>query len=44
MCIRDRFKSMSTPGKENEERGFNEFRIEDKKDEEEIYALSLIHI
>ena len=32
------FKSMSTPGKENEERGFNEFRIEDKKDEEEIYA------
>jgi type VI secretion system secreted protein VgrG len=25
------FKSMSTPGKENEPRGFNEFRIEDKR-------------
>ena len=31
------FKSMSTPGKENEERGFNELRIEDKKGQEEIY-------
>lgn len=31
------FKSMSTPGEEEEERGFNEFRIEDKKGEEEIY-------
>ncbi len=31
------FKSMSTPGKEGEARGFNEFRIEDKKGEEEIY-------
>lgn len=31
------FKSMSTPGEEDEERGFNEFRIEDKKGEEEIY-------
>ena len=32
------FKSMSTPGKEGEERGFNEIRIEDKKGEEEIYV------
>jgi type VI secretion system secreted protein VgrG len=32
------FRSMSTPGEENEERGFNEFRIEDKKGEEEIYV------
>ena len=32
------FKSMSTPGKENEERGFNEFRIEDKAGEEEIFV------
>ena len=31
------FKSMSTPGKENETRGFNELRIEDKKGAEEIY-------
>jgi hypothetical protein len=29
---------MSTPGKEGEERGFNELRIEDKKGEEEIYV------
>ena len=32
------FKSMSTPGKENEARGFNEFRVEDKKGQEEIYV------
>ena len=32
------FKSMSTPGKEGEERGFNELRIEDKKGGEEIYV------
>ena len=32
------FKSMSTPGKEGEDRGFNELRIEDKKGEEEIYV------
>jgi type VI secretion system secreted protein VgrG len=31
------FKSMSTPGKEDERRGFNELRIEDEKGEEEIY-------
>ena len=31
------FKSMSTPGEENEKRGFNEFRVEDKKGEEEIF-------
>ena len=31
------FKSMSTPGGENEQRGFNELRIEDKKGEEEVY-------
>ena len=35
--MRTVFKSMSTPGKENEERGFNELRIEDKKGQEEIY-------
>lgn len=32
------FKSMSTPGEENEKRGFNEFRVEDKKGEEEIFV------
>ena len=32
------FKSMSTPGTENEERGFNEFRVEDGKGREEIYV------
>jgi type VI secretion system secreted protein VgrG len=32
------FKSMSTPGKENEARGFNELRVEDKKGAEEIYV------
>ena len=32
------FKSMSTPGREGELRGFNELRIEDKKGQEEIYA------
>jgi type VI secretion system secreted protein VgrG len=32
------FKSMSTPGMEDEMRGFNELRIEDKKGQEEIYA------
>ncbi|WP_223299884.1 type VI secretion system Vgr family protein [Desulfovibrio fairfieldensis] len=32
------FKSMSTPGAEGEARGFNEFRVEDKKGREEIYA------
>ncbi|MDR0323329.1 MAG: type VI secretion system tip protein VgrG, partial [Treponema sp.] len=32
------FKSMSTPGKEGEKRGFNEMRIEDKKGEEEMYV------
>lgn len=32
------FKSMSTPGREGELRGFNELRIEDKKGREEIYA------
>ncbi len=31
------FKSMSSPGKEGEPRGFNELRIEDKTGEEEIY-------
>ena len=31
------FKSMSTPGAEGEARGFNEFRVEDKKGQEEIY-------
>jgi type VI secretion system secreted protein VgrG len=31
------FKSESTPGREGESRGFNEFRCEDKKGEEEIY-------
>ncbi|MDE7064699.1 MAG: hypothetical protein K2O70_04420, partial [Desulfovibrionaceae bacterium] len=30
--------SMSTPGREHEERGFNELRVEDKKGAEEIYA------
>ena len=32
------FKSMSTPGAEGEARGFNEFRVEDKKGREEIYV------
>ncbi|HCU68632.1 MAG TPA: hypothetical protein DGF30_05285, partial [Desulfomicrobium sp.] len=32
------FKSMSTPGREGELRGFNELRIEDKKGREEICA------
>ena len=32
------FKSMSTPGKEHETRGFNEFRVEDRAGEEEIYV------
>ena len=32
------FKSMSTPGTENEERGFNEFCVEDGKGREEIYV------
>lgn len=32
------FKTMSTPGEENENRGFNELRIEDKTGQEEIYA------
>ena len=32
------FKSMSTPGKEGEERGYNELRFEDKKGQEEIYG------
>lgn len=32
------FKSMSTPGEEGKERGFNELRIEDKEKEEEIYV------
>lgn len=31
------FKSMSTPGAEGEERGFNELRVEDLANEEEIY-------
>ena len=31
------FKSMTTPGEEGKERGFNELRIEDKEKEEEIY-------
>jgi type VI secretion system secreted protein VgrG len=31
------FKSMSTPGEENEARGFHELRVEDKMGEEEIY-------
>ena len=32
------FNSMSTPGAEGEARGFNEFRVEDKKGREEIYV------
>lgn len=32
------FKSMSTPGEAQEERGYNELRIEDKKGEEEIFS------
>ena len=32
------FKSLSTPGAEGEPRGFNELRIEDKKDQEEVYV------
>jgi type VI secretion system secreted protein VgrG len=32
------FKSMSTPGKEGEARGYNELRIEDKKGKEEIFV------
>ena len=32
------FKSMSTPGREGESRGFNELRIEDKAGMEEIYG------
>jgi type VI secretion system secreted protein VgrG len=32
------FKSMSTPGEEGEPRGYNELRIKDKKDNEEIYV------
>jgi type VI secretion system secreted protein VgrG len=32
------FKSMSTPGREGEPRGFNELRIEDRQGEEEIYV------
>ena len=32
------FKSMSTPGEENEKRGFNELRVEDRKGAEEIFG------